>query len=454
MNLFRQSDLPRPEAGRPPDVATLETSLRAALVAWLVAGSVIVASVFVALGGWAFTAPIAQAVIADGTVKVDSNRKRVQHLEGGTVSEILVRDGDRVRMGDVLVRLDETRAKASLGIVQASFDAELARLARLRSERDGFSSVAFPAELAERSSEQDVAEMLSLQTQLFHARRKALESNVEILTRQISQLEDKQSGFDAQLASLDLQTDLVEEELQSLKGLFGKGYVDKSRLLALEKESARIAGERGELTSEVAETGNAISGKKQEILQIRYDFNQSVVDELREAQTMLLDLKERLDAARHVVENIEIRAPVDGIVVGLAVFSEGEVIKAGDVVLELVPSNEALTIEARVQLMDIDNLTIGQEADVRFTAFDSRNTPVLQGRVAYISADALEDERTGQGYFRVKVDVSTVQVEKLGEQKLQPGMPADVIIRTGERTVLQYLYQPISNALAKAWTEQ
>jgi HlyD family type I secretion membrane fusion protein len=161
-----------------------------------------------------------------------------------------------------------------------------------------------------------------------------------------------------------------------------------------------------------------------------------------------------LDAASHVVDHIDIRAPVDGIVVSLAVFSEGEVVRPGDVVLELVPLDEALTIEAKVRLMDIDNLVIGQQADVRFTAFDSRNTPVLQGHVDYISADALEDQRTGQGYFKIKVNIATEELEELGEQVLLPGMPADVIIKTGERTVLQYVFKPISNALAKAWTEQ
>ena len=267
-------------------------------------------------------------------------------------------------------------------------------------------------------------------------------------------LEEKRIGVLAQVSALNDQSKLVDEELDGLKKLFDRGFVDKTRMLTLSREAARIDGERGELKAEAAETSNAISEKEQEIAQLRYDFNQSVVDELRDSQTKLLDLQERLDAARYVLDNIEVRAPVDGVVVGLSVFSPGEVIQPGEVLLELVPSNEALSIEARVRLMDIDSLVIGQTADVRFTAFDARNTPVVLGEVAYLSADALEDQRTGEGYFRAKVNVAADEMDKLGERELQPGMPADVIIKTGERTVLQYLAQPISNALAKAWSEE
>lgn len=454
MTLLSNPKVTKPAVGQAPDPAFSNVSLRSAMLPWLITGYLIIGGVFVALGGWASTAPIAQAVVADGSVQVDSNRKRVQHLDGGTVREIHVRDGDRVSEGDILVRLDETRAKASLGIVNSSYDAEVARAARLISERDGLSTIDFPTELTDRAGDPAVDELLKLQTQLFEARRKALDGAVEIFTSQISQLKEKQTGIRSLLDALDAQASLADEEIEKLRDLFGKGFVDQSRLRALQVEKVRIVGQRGETASELAETGSAIAGKRQEILQLKYEFNQSVADELREAQAAALDLKERQDAALHVVDNIDIRAPVDGIVVALAVFSEGEVIKPGDVVLELVPLDEALTIEAKVSLRDIDNLTIGQQADIRFTAFDSRNTPVLQGQVDYISADALEDQRTGQGFFEVKVSITTDELEKLGENVLHPGMPADVIIKTGERTVLQYIFQPISNALARAWTEQ
>jgi HlyD family type I secretion membrane fusion protein len=443
-----------PGVGQAPDPNMSGVALRAALTPWLITGYLIIGGVFVALGGWASTAPIAQAVVANGSVKVDSNRKRVQHQEGGTVREIYVRDGDRVDAGEVLVRLDATRAEASLGIVNSSYDAELARSARLASERDGLSTIKFPPHLTDRAGDPAVDELLKLQTQLFEARRNSLEAGIEILASQITQLRAKQEGTQSLLNALDGQATLVDEEMEKLRSLFGKGFVDQSRLRALQIEKVRIVGERGDTASEIAGTKTAIAEKRQEILQVRYGFQQTVADELREAQAATLDLKERLDAASHVVDHIDIRAPVDGIVVSLAVFSEGEVVRPGDVVLELVPLDEALTIEAKVRLMDIDNLVIGQQADVRFTAFDSRNTPVLQGHVDYISADALEDQRTGQGYFKIKVNIATEELEELGEQVLLPGMPADVIIKTGERTVLQYVFKPISNALAKAWTEQ
>jgi len=441
-----------PEIGMPPDLNLGKASLKSAIRPWILSGFLIISTVFVGLGLWASNAPIAKAVVASGSVKVDQNRKRVQHPEGGTVSEILVRDGDLLHAGEVVVRLDATSAKASLGIVRANHDAELARLARLTSERDGNTAIEFPTHLTDRNGEDAVAKLLAVQTQLFETRRTGLTGNVEIFNRQIIQLKEKRKGIKAQVSALRLQTALIKKELKNLNQLFDKGYVGNSKILALKKDAARTKGERGELISEAAETLNAISEKEQQILQISYDFNQRVADGLRESQTKILDLQERLNAANHVLNHIEIRSPVDGVVVSLSVFSKGEVIQPGDVILEVVPRNESLIVEAKVRLTDIDNLTIGQEADILFTAFKS--SPVVLGKVNYISADAFEDKNTGMGYFKVKVTVSPEELNKLGDQKLQPGMPADVIIKLGERTVLQYLYQPISDALAKAWTEE
>ncbi len=440
--------------GDSPDRADFSKSLRLALMPWIVTGSLVIALAFLGLGGWASMAPIAQAVVANGAVRVDTNRKRIQHQEGGTVRDIYVRDGDHIKADTVLVRLDDTRAAASLGIVRSGHDAELARYSRLNSEKEQLEAIVFPPELLARGEEPSVSEILSVQRSLFEARREARDSAVEILSRQISQLREQREGIGAQLEAFERQATLVQEEIESVRALIEPGYIDKPRLLALEREAARVAGEQGELTAERAETGNAIAAKEQEILQLRYDYNQSVVDELRDSQSKLLDLRERLDAAQYVVDNIDIRAPVDGIVVGLAVFSEGEVIRPGDTVLELVPVEDALTIEARVRVVDIDSLSPGLPADIRFTAFDTRDTPVIEGRVDYISADALEDERTGQSYFKARLQVDPQELDKLEGRPILPGMPADVIIKTGERTVLQYLYQPISDALAKAWTEE
>jgi HlyD family type I secretion membrane fusion protein len=437
----------------PPDRNAAARALSRSLRPWLRFGVAIVLGVFVALGAWSATAEIAQAVIAEGAVRVDTNRKRIQHLEGGTIREILVRDGDRVVAGQALVRLDETRARASLEIVRANHDAELARLARLTSEREEAERITFPEVLLDRADEPDVARLVKVQTELFESRRTGLRGQIELLGRQIAQLEEKRVGIQSQIRSLTAQAALVEDERASVASLLEQGFVEKPRLLALQKEAARLEGERGRAVSEYAETRTEISQKEQEILQLRNQFREAVVDELRDSQSRLRDLRERFEAARYVVDNLEVRAPVDGIVVSLSVFSSGEVLRPGDVVLELVPIDESLAIEARVALRDVDNVRIGQRADIRFTAFDTRDTPVVEGVIDYISADALEDERTGQGFFKVKVEVPLSELALLGDRQLQPGMPADVVIKTGERTVLQYLAQPLSNALAKAWTE-
>ncbi len=441
-------------SNRAPEMGKSNVSLKASLMPWLISGYAIIGTVFLLLGGWAATAPIAKAVVAVGAVKVDTSRKRVQHQDGGTISEILVRDGDRVIAGQVLVRLDDTRSSASLGIVRSTYDAELARVARLESERDGRSEIQFPKELTDRKGDSKIDELLELQVELFNARRDSLKGSIEILTSQIAQLQERQRGIRSIVSAIDAQVKLVDDEMLKLEDLHGRGFVDQSRLRSLQIEKVRILGDRGESTSEITEVETAIAEKTQEIQKVRYDFNQAVADELRNAQVATLDYRERLDAAQYVVDNVEIRAPVDGIVVGLAVFAEGEVIRPGDSVLELVPLHEDLSIEAKVQLTDVDNLIVGQSADIRLTAFDSRSTPVLEGVVDYISADAFEDQRTGLGYYNVRVDISPSQLARLEDRELQPGMPADVIIKNGERTVLQYLYEPLSNALAKAWKEQ
>ena len=438
----------------PPDLENSQQALFNCTRHWLVMGLLTIVFSFGVLGIWAALAPIAKAVIANGTVKVDSNRKKLQHLEGGTVDEILVKDGDRVKKGDILIKLDQIRAKASYAIIQTSYQSEQVRLARLLAERDHQDKIEFPEGLIEAAKSPEVYKLIDGQKRIFAARKNTLEGSISILEQQISQLKEKLQGIRSQISAKRRQLSLLNEELDAVKKLFDKHYIDKPRILALQRESSRLKGELGSLVSELAETAEAVSEKRQEILQRKNDFNQAVVDELREVQTKILDLRERLEATSHVLNNIEIRSPTDGIIVSMAVFSKGEVIAPGSTILEIVPINDNLSIEAKVNTTEIDNLMIGQEADVRFTAFDSKTTPVLSGEVAYISADVLEDERTGQSYFNVKVMVNDQELEKLEGQPLHPGMPAEVIIKIGERTVLEYLTQPLTNALARAWHEQ
>lgn len=438
----------------PPDLTDSQLSLTSIIRPWLITGSVIIIFSFGFLGGWSAYAPIAKAIIATGLVKVDSNRKKLQHLEGGTVDAILIKDGDTVKQGQVLIRLDKIRAKASHAIIQMSYDSEIIRLARLNAERDHDQQISFPEDILVHTSNEEINNLIDGQQRIFDARKTTLQGSINILNQQIFQLKEKITGIHSQKKAKQLQLNLVGEELEAVLKLFEKNYIDKPRLLALKRESARLSGERGDLIAELAETREAISEKKQEILQRQNDFEQAVVSEVREAQTKILDLRARLEATNHILNHIEIRSPTAGTIVSLDVFSKGEVITPGQTILEIVPVNDNLLVEARVKTTEIDNLLIGQQADIRLTAFESKSTPILTGEVIYISADVLEDERSGQSYFAVKVTVNDKELQKLNNQPLHPGMPAEVIIKIGERTVLQYLAQPLTDALARAWKEQ
>ena len=409
---------------------------------------------FFGFGAWAAVASIASGVVAPGTVTVDSNRKKVQHLEGGVVRDLLVRDGDVVKAGDILIRLDEIRPQATLAILQTRYDSALASQARLLAEQQDLEKILFPEQLLIRSSEAKVAEILAGQTRLFEARRNSLAGETEILENRITQLQNDVRGIEAQQRAKERQISLVKEELESIKGLLDKGYTDRPRYLALQREAARLEGERGELISEIARTNTKIGETQLEIIQLRKSFREQVVTDLRAIGADVADLEERIGAARHTLEHIEVRAPVDGVVVGMEVHTVGGVIRAGDTILEVVPVNDELIIEVRVQPQDIDNITIGMQAGVQFTAFKQRTTPRLQGQVTYLSADRFVDDRTGEAYYSAHIRVSEEEVKRLGDHRLQPGMPAEIMIKTGERTAFQYLLQPFVDSLEKAWREE
>ena len=412
--------------------------------------------ILVAVGGfvsWAVSAPLAQAVVASGMIKVDSNRKQIQHLEGGIVKEILVRNGDQVSKGDVLVRLDETRAAASLAILQDGYDAALAQQARLVAERDAASEVAFPQQLLERGEDKTIKEILKSQSALFEARQAALNGQTQILNKQIAHLREDIGGLRSQKGAKSRQLNFVRDELTSMRGLLKKGLTGKQRVLELEREAARLEGERGELQSEIAATETGIAEKELEIYQVQKGFRETVANELKQIQAEIYDFRERLNAAQHVYGQSEVLSPVDGVVVGSGVHTIGGVVGPGETLLELVPDNDALIVEARVEPKDIDTVRQELPAGIKFTAFNQRKTPELNGVVRYVSADALQDPQTGQAYFIARVEVSESEVGRLGDKRLQPGMMADVFIRTGERTPADYLLQPLRDSFSRAWLE-
>ena len=419
----------------------------------ILAGVCVGALTFGGLGTWAASANLASAVLAPGTFVVEGDRKLVQHLEGGVVSQLFVKDGDSVEAGQLLLSLDATQVRASLGVLRANLDAALAERARLVAEREETSAIVFPDELIERGDDPGVQETVTGQNRLFEARWAAFEGRVEVLRQRIAQLKEEITGIEAQQRSKTRQAALIGEELAGLEELFAKGLTEKPRILALQRDQARLEGERGEHLAAIARAKKAIGETELEILQSTLQRQEEISTSLREVQTRILDLSERIAAARDRVDKIELRAPTAGVVVSLAITTEGAVLQPGETVLEIVPHDTRLVIEAKLRPDDIDSVAVGQTARLRLTALVQRTTPTLTGRLIYVSADRLEEQRSGEPYFLALVALDPDQIARLEGQPVLPGMPAEVMVETGARTALDYLVQPISDTLAKAWRE-
>ncbi|MCG8692333.1 MAG: HlyD family type I secretion periplasmic adaptor subunit [Minwuiales bacterium] len=409
---------------------------------------------FGGFGTWAALAPIDSGVIASGVVTVATNRKPAQHAEGGIVSALLVRDGDKVDAGQPLVRLDDTRAHASLAILRSRLHSAQAIRARLTAEQTGATEISFPNTLLDQMPERNIADMMEGQRVLFQARRESLNGEITILRQRIDQLTGKIDAIEAQKRSKDQQLTLINEELEGLRELYAKGHTERSRILALSRTAARLEGERGEHSADIVRVEEAMSETRLQMLQTHKTFREEVVVELRDIQMQIFDLDERIGAARDFKERLEIRAPVAGTVVGIAVRGIGQVIKPGETILEIVPAGDPLVVEAHVRPVDIDNVSIGQDVSVRLTAFKQRATPALNGYVIYVSADTLIDRQAARPYYLARIEVPDSEVERLGDRDLLPGMPAETLIRTGERTALRYLLQPIVDSMGRAWREE
>lgn len=453
-----------------PEAATAAAALREQAIAamvvgedkaaaetrrWVRLGLLLLASTLGVALVWSASVPLASAVVGSGMLKVDSSRKRLQHAEGGIVKEILVRDGARVTAGQVLVRLDETRAAAGHGLVTGGRDVALASLARLTAERDDKAVIAWPPELEARAGDEQVAEILRAQRSIFESRRSSRLGELSILDQQIAALRSEITGYDSQRRSKEEQLESLKRDLEGLLDLDKTGMVEKTRLRATERDIARLVGERDELVSRAATTRTSISEKELKKFQVRKAFQEDVAAELKKVQAENFELIERESATRRTLELTEVRAPVDGVVTDLRIHTPGGSISPGELLMELVPSDDKLVVEVKVPPFEIDRVRAGQLAGVKLHAFNSRSLPELDGRVTYVSADAATDPRTEQSWFIAKVDIPASELGKLGEgNRLQPGMLADVYIRTGERTFLGYLLEPLTDSFRKAWLER
>ena len=420
---------------------------------WVIFGLLILVTAFGGFLTWSALFPLASAVVASGVIKVDSSRKQIQHLDGGIVKNIFVKDGDHVNKGDALFTLDQTRAGSSLEILRSSYYASLAQQSRLLAEQEGLTEIKFPDELVKLKKDGKIAEILRSQTQLFNARQTSLQGQLDILDQQIKHLHKDITGLKAQKQSKEKQIQISTEELKNLKDLLEKNLIGNSRVLVLERDLARLEGELGEHVSDIAAVETGIDEKKLQKFQLRKTFREEVISELRQIQDELFDVTERVSAAKHVMEQTEIRSPVDGIVVGIGVHTIGGVVQRGETLLEIVPEKDRLIIEAKVDPQDIDRVKQGLPTGINLTSFNHRNTPELNGTVAYVSADIFEEQKTGMPFFIARIEVAQEELDRLKDKKLQPGMLADIFIRTGERTFVDYFFEPLLYSFKKAWLE-
>ncbi|MBR1171859.1 HlyD family type I secretion periplasmic adaptor subunit [Bradyrhizobium sp. DASA03005] len=434
--------------------AAAKKTVRDSIKFHLMLGLAIVVVLVVGLGGWASTVLISGALIAPGQIVVESNVKKVQHPTGGVVGEVRARDGDLVKSGDIVVRLDDTVTKANLAIVTKNLDAAQVRAARLQAEQRGLDRIEFPQTLIERASDPDVKALLAAETKLFEVRVNGRTGQKAQLRERITQLNEEIAGLSAQEKAKDQEIALVQNELTGVRELYDKRLVQISRLTQLERDSARLNGERAQYIASRAQAKGKITETELQIIQIDKDVVSEVSKDLRETNDKIGELIERKVAAEDQLRRVDIRAPQDGMVLQSTVHTIGGVITAGDTLMLIVPQADDLQVEAKVNPVDIDKLQIGQKTLLRLSAFNQRTTPELNGLVSRVSPDVTTDQRTGQGYYTIRVSMPAEELARLGDVKLIPGMPVEAFVQTGDRTMLSYLMKPFHDQLMRAFREK
>ncbi len=420
----------------------------------LVAGMAVIVLLVGGVGGWAATTRLSGAVIAQGLLVVDSNVKKVQHPTGGVVSELRVRDGDHVRAGDILVRLDQTQTQANLTIVTNGLDELAARLARDEAERDGTDKLTFPADLLAREREPQVAHLLSGERKLFEIRRMARDGQKAQLRARIDQLNEEIGGLSTQRQARIEQIDWIKKELEGIQDLWKKNLVPFTRVTSLEREAARLEGESGQFVASMAQTRGKISETELQIIQVDQDMRAEVGKDIAEIRAKMSELTEKKIAAEDLLRRVDIRAPQEGIVLQSTVHTVGGVIGQGEQIMLIVPESEMLTVEAKIQPQEIDQVHLGQTAVLRFSAFNQRTTPELNGVVSRISADVTQDQKTGSYYYTVRISASADEIARLNSLKLIAGMPVEIFIQSEERYVISYLVKPLRDQITRAFREK
>ncbi len=402
---------------------------------------------------WAAFAPLQSAILAHGEVVVKTHRKTIQHLQGGTVKQILVAEGQTVQSGQTLLLLDDVLAKANLSLLQGQVDALMAEEARLGAERDSKSSITFPPELLARKSDPTVAAAMAGEINAFRVRNTALDQQIGVYGQRTAENDRTIDGLKAERASVQKQSALIRQELTAVEGLYSQGYVPISRMLALKRQAADLDGQDGQLAGRIAQMEAGNGENSLQGITLRDQKLSDVVKDLRDVETRKFDAIDRLHAAQDTLAHTTLIAPVSGVVVGLGVHTVGAVIKPGETVMEIVPQNDTLEINARVRPEDADRITKGMTARVNFSSYHQRRLPMITGVVQTVSADRLLDDK-GQPYFAVTVSVDAKAFKDYPDVRLIPGLPVEVGVNTGPRTELSYLAEPITAAFRHGMREQ
>jgi HlyD family type I secretion membrane fusion protein len=415
------------------------------------AGLFIIAAGIIGLGGWTVVAPLSGAIVAPAFVKVDLNRKVVQHQEGGIVREIRARDGDTVKQGQPLVVIEDVRVDSTLDLLSIQLIAERAKAARLTAEAAYAPKVAFPHDILRRERETRVTEILERERALFRSRREAVESQVAALRGQVRETQSEAVALGEQIAAEERALGLQKEELKANEELLKQNYVQKTRILTLQRAVAEYEARHSEHRAELSRSRQKAAELDLRIITAQNVYKQTAVDDLKETTARILDVEERLRPSRDAAARQQVLAPIAGEVVGLRVFTPGAVVGPRDVLMEIVPAEKTLILEARIRPEDINHVAKGTAADIRLTAYKQRTTPLVVGRVSYVSGDRLVDTQNNNApYYVAQIEVAPAS---LGELKMQAGMPAEVFIRTDSRTALDYLLAPVTAYLRRAMRE-
>lgn len=432
----------------------------------LVMAAAIVVVVFGGVGAWSATAPIDSAVVAPGVIAVESERRTVQHLEGGIVAEVMVRDGVPVKEGQILVRLDDTRVRAQDEVIRAERHAQLAIEARLLAERDDRASIEFPKIIYDRRADKKHQEIMALQQSQFETRRAAINGQRQILQQRVQQLDEQIVGLQALQKSKLRQAGFIEDEIKMIDGLVKAGHVTRQRLLSLQREQARLDGEAADHVSAIAKARQQIGETRLQIMQLDNDRQQEISKELRDVQGKLFESAEKLHMTEDQTRRLEVIAPVDGVIMNLAFVTVGGVIAPGATVATIVPTNDKLVVQAQISPADVDSVHPGQQVHIRFTTAAAKQVPVVTGTLEYVSPDRLVNEQkpgmtsssspalSPNAYYSGRIVVAPEELDKLDKIKLHAGMPVEVLITRGERTILEYVMAPLSNNFARAFKER